>query len=510
MKRIVNRNPFMKFHRWLAQKLPLAALGAIALLIAGCGPEEWIVWAPDGEHAIVNNGLIDSAGNTFGEALGEKETIAAWLPDSRRVLVGRSVAAESWAEYAALLGEERVTIVVEAAGVLGRHIAEHQDALAELDGTPGFKIWRENLETRGERAEAVLYFLDATRPGLLDPLMEASAKRDAAAAQKQDGGADASAPAPTAATIREQMGYPQIHELHVRSVGTQGVSDDQLLIRLVDEIGSLTVSPNGRAVAFVREESADLRLYVMALEAGAQPVLVQSGADFAAWSPDGQDLAYSKSNIPRRLQHEKDGLSLGSIARRRVCTPEGAIIAEAEPGEDLAGLILPEYPARVAWLPDGRILFAGAKFTLPATTQNLPNGLTLFALRLHPAPSVEQLIADTVPSRLTERVNYFTVSPDGKKVAVLGKAGAVSVLALDTRTFSTLQDSSPQFAKKGNDDSMLVPAWRNSDELTYLVPAGDRAGSPERAEVVIASLRGGKRAISKAWPDAANLPRLEK
>ena len=499
-----------KLHRWLAQKLPVAALGAIALLISACGPEEWIVWAPDGEHAIVNNGLIDTAGNSFGDALGEHESLAAWLPDSRRVLVVRRVPAESWAEYAALLGEERLPIVVEAAAELARLIAEHQDALAEFDGTPGFKIWRENLETRGGQMEAVLYYLDAVRPGLLDPLMEASAKRDADAARKESGGADAGKPEPTGATIREQIGYPKIQELHIRSVAASGVSDDRLLIRLADEMGLLAVSPNGRAVAFVREESADLRLYVMALEPGAQPVLVQSGADFAAWSPDGQDLAYSKSSIPRRLQHEKDGLGLGSIARRRVCTPDGSIIAEPEPGEDVAGLILPEYPARVAWLPDGRILFAGAKFTLPATTQNLPNGLTLFALRLQPAPLVEQLIADTVPSRLTERVNYFTVSPDGKKVAVLGNAGAVSVLALDTRTFSTLQDSSPQFTKKGNDDSMLVPAWRNADELTYLVPAGDRAGSAERAEVVIASLRGGKRAISKAWPDSANLPRLEK
>ena len=499
-----------KLRRWLTRKLPPAALGALTLLMAGCGPEEWIVWAPDGAHAIAQDGIIDSAGNTLGAVTGEGETIAAWLPDSRRVLVVRSVKAASWEEYAALLGAERAVIVAAAAGELARLIAENQDALAEFDGTPGFKIWRENLETRGEQADAVLAYLDAVRPGLLDPLMEASAKRDADAARKENGGADAGQPETTGAAIREQMGYPKILELHVRSVAAPGVSDDQLLLRSAGEFGSLAVSPNGRAVSFVREESADLRLYAMALEPGAQPVLVQSGAEFAAWSPDGQELAYSKSSIPRRIQKEKDGLGLGSIARRRVCTPEGAIIAEAEPGEDVAGLILPEYPARVAWLPDGRILFAGAKFTLPATTQNLPNGLTLFALRLQPAPSVEQLIPDSVPSRLTERVNYFTVSPDGKKVAVLGNAGAVSVLALDTKTFSTLQDACPHFARKGSDDSMLVPAWRSADELTFLVPAGDPAGSRERAEVVVASLRGGRRAISKSWPDSARLPRLEK
>ena len=29
-----------KLHRWLGQNFPLGALGAIALLITGCGPEE--------------------------------------------------------------------------------------------------------------------------------------------------------------------------------------------------------------------------------------------------------------------------------------------------------------------------------------------------------------------------------------------------------------------------------------------------------------------------------------
>jgi hypothetical protein len=338
--------------------------------------------------------------------------------------------------------------------------------------------------------------------------MEAYARKEAAGAKKENGGADAAKPALTGATVREEIGAPQIHELHARGAFASAASDDQLLLRSADGFGSLAVSPNGRAVSFVRQEGADLRLHVMAFEAGAQPVLVETGAEFAAWSPDGQDLAYTKSDMPRRSG--KSGLGLGSIALRRVCTPDGAIIAEAEAGEDVAGLILPEYPARVAWLPDGRILFAGAKFTLPATTQSLPNGLTLFALRLQPMPSVEQLLSDAVASRLTERINFFNVSPDGKKVAILGKAGAVSVLMLETKTLATLQDSAPQFAAKSNDDSMLVPTWRNSDELTYLIPAGDLVGRPARAEVVIASLRGGKRAISKSWPDSAGLLRLEK
>ena len=64
-----------KLNRWLVQKLPVIALAA---LLAGCGPDEWIVWAPDGEHAIVRDGtsrIIDSAGNAVPMAIGERESI---------------------------------------------------------------------------------------------------------------------------------------------------------------------------------------------------------------------------------------------------------------------------------------------------------------------------------------------------------------------------------------------------------------------------------------------------
>lgn len=499
-----------KLHRGLIHQLSLVALGALTLLVAGCGPEDWIVWAPDGQHGIARNDsrLIDPAGNALGTIAGEHEFVTSWLPDSRRVLVLREVPAQSWAEYATLLGEERTAMVVYAGGDLARLMGENRDALDAFADSPAFKIWHENLETRGVKFEAVANYLDAARPGLLDPLLEASARREVAEAKKENGSPDAGKPQRSIAEMRKDIGLPKIHELHLRNAVASGDSGDRLLLRFADECAQFVVSPHGRALAFIRVEGTDARLYATALEETAKPILIESGVEFAAWSPDGQDLAYTKCGVPHRS--EKSELRLGSIARRRVCTPDGAIIAEPEAGEDIAGLILPEYPAQLAWIPDGRILFAGAKFSLPATTQNLPHALTLFALSLNPAPSIEQLIPGSVPSRLTVRANYFTVSPDGQKVAILGKAGAVSVLTLASKTFTTLQDMVPQFEKKNSDDSILVPAWRTADELTFLVGPGDPAGSSGRAEVVIASLRGEKRAISKTWPDSANLPALEK
>ena len=501
-----------KLHRWLVQTLPLAALGAFTLLISGCGPDEWIVWAPDGTHGVINGSQrIDPAGNLLGAITAEKEHVVAWLPDSRRVLVVRRVPAQDWSEYAALLGEERALAVAQAGAEMARLIREYQGALDAFDESAAFKIWKENLDAHSVGVETVMYCLKVTRPGLLDPMLDAVAKKQNAQ-EKEDPVVDTDKTVETGAHLLEQIGVPDIHELHLRSAVVSGDSGDQMLFRSADGFASVAVSPNSRAVAFVRqegshEEGSDSGLYVMALEAGAQAVLVAKGAEFAAWSPDGQELAYTKSEVRRA---SKNGFILGAIAHRRVCATDGSIIAEPEAGEDVAGLVLPEYPARLAWLSDGRILFAGAKFSLPATTQNLPERLTLFALRLNPEASMEQLIPESVPARLTQRVNYFTVSPDGKNVAVLGKAGAVSVLTLATKNFATFQDSIPQFEKKNDDDSILVPAWRTADELTWLVPAGDRAGSSHRGEVVIASLSGGRRAISKSWPDSASLPPLEK
>ncbi len=496
----------------LLQKLSILAVGALALLLAGCGPEEWIVWAPDGKHGVTNGAqLIDPAGNVIGAIAAEKENVAAWLPDSERVLVVRQVPAQDWSEYAALLGEERALVVAQAGAEAARLIREYQGALEAFEDSAGFKIWKENLDARGVGVETVMYYLKVTRPGLLDPMLDAIAKKQNAQ-KKEEPAVDADNTVETGAHLLEQINAPDIHELRLRSAVVSGDSGDQLLFRCADEFGSMAIAPHARALAFVRQEGAakenlGLALYVMALEARAQPVLVAKGAEFAAWSPDGEELAYTKSEV-RRVSN--NGLSLGSIAHRRVCAADGSMIAEPEPGEDVAGLILPEYPAQLAWLPDGRILFAGAKFTLPATTQNLPENLTLFALRLNPAPSIEQLIPDSIPARLTQRVNHFAVSPDGKNVAILGQDGAVSVLTLATKNFATFQDTNPRLAKLNSDGSILVPAWRTADEVTYLVPAGDPAGSAARAEVVVASLHGGKRAISKSWPDSAGLPQLEK
>ena len=84
-----------------------ATAGGLLLLCAGCDPQDWVCWAPDGQHAFVRGAdetwLVDGSGKILGKATDAR----AWLPDSRRAITVHAVKPTSWDEYARLLGPDR-------------------------------------------------------------------------------------------------------------------------------------------------------------------------------------------------------------------------------------------------------------------------------------------------------------------------------------------------------------------------------------------------------------------
>ncbi len=110
--------------RALFKRFPIIAACACAMLLAGCNePEEFVLWAPDGQHALVRGAeavaLVNSAGAIVTAVTGldaaQPASTLAWMPDSRRVLAVRMVKARDWDEYAPLLGPERAMAVIRAA-----------------------------------------------------------------------------------------------------------------------------------------------------------------------------------------------------------------------------------------------------------------------------------------------------------------------------------------------------------------------------------------------------------
>ncbi len=454
------------------------ACGGLLLVCAGCNPKEWVCWAPDGQHAFVQGAddtwLVDSS----GKILGKVPDARAWLPDSRRVIAVHAVKPASWDEYARLIGPERVEKTITAAAGASQAIQSYQGDWSKFGDSELFKKW-ERAEIgdtyRGDwLLRSVTLYLKQTNPQLIAPVLQAM-------------------------SIPEQDLLPSIYEIVIRDVVPSDSPPEHLLARLPDEILWVSPSPNGQAVAFAVAEPSRPALYVISQASGGSPVLVDTGAIEADWSLDGQDLVYAKTTVPYSLLEKS--VQLGTITRRKVCGPDGQVIAAPEPAWDLAGVILGQNSTtRVACLPDGRILFAAAPMHVPALSSDEPGHFTLFAIRPGATPALESVVKPEEIAQLPNRIDRFSLSPDKKKVAILDEEGQVSVVFLDTGEVRPIQQTKV-YSDTGK-YTQLIPTWRTTDEVTCVVPVGDPLGSPERAEVVLANLNGQKTAISKSWPDA--------
>jgi hypothetical protein len=464
--------------RVFSRQIVWLACSGLLLVCTGCNPKEWVCWAPDGQHAFVRGAddtwLVDSS----GKILGKVPDARAWLPDSRRLIAVHAIKPASWDEYARLIGSERVEKTIATTVGAAQAIQGYQGDWSKFGDSGLYKKW--------ERAEigdtyhgdwllrSVALYLKQTNPQLIAPVLQAT-------------------------SISEQDLLPDIYEIVILNAVPSGSLSEQLLARLPDEILWVCASPNGQAVAFAVAEPGRPALYVISQTAGSRAVLVDTGAIEADWTADSQDLVYAKTTIPYSLLEKS--VQLGTITRRKVCGQDGQVIAAPEPAWDLAGVILGQNSTtRVACLPDGRILFAGAPMRLPALTGDEPGHFTLFAIRPGATPALESVVKPEAIAQLPNRVDRFSLSPDKRKAAILDEEGQVSAVFLDTGEVRPIQQT--KIYSDTGKYTQLIPTWRNADEVTCVVPVGDPSGSPGRAEVVLVNLNGQKTAISKSWSDA--------
>src|SRR5687768_18126091 len=93
-------------------------LAVICLLALGCDPDQYVLWAPDGQKAAVigTDGLhlCDPAGK-LTELLVKDVRKVAWFSDSRRIVAARELKVSNWKEARKYLDDARITrIEVEA------------------------------------------------------------------------------------------------------------------------------------------------------------------------------------------------------------------------------------------------------------------------------------------------------------------------------------------------------------------------------------------------------------
>ncbi len=489
--------PLLSLAPWVRSKLRLPILCILTALLTSCGPEEFVHWSPDGKHALVNGSdgtyLIDDAGTILNKASGSEVWLEhPWMPDSRRVIAVRKVKPRDFAEYASLLGKERADAMAHVADELLAAIRSYK---GELDKFPF-----DDFVNRSETFAAIYdsQWLTSKASAVVFWYLQEKHPREVIELRKKFNEPE---------DPKEQDSFPPIYELTLRTVLPGDIGPEKALVRSVDEISWVKASPSGSAIAFVKQQPVRPALYVFDLDGQRLLAPVDEGAMQADWTHDGRWLVYLKTRVPYRLLEKE--MQLGTVSRRELGKPQGALREQFGDVEDLAGILF-HSEARVGCLEDGRVVFAAAALTLPAVSQDAPV-VSLFTLRLDAPNLINRLINAEAQARLPNRPDRFALSPDGKRVAIPSdRGGEVAVLTLATGELAQVQPRVPEWSSETQDQlanraPSPAPTWRTASELCYIIPAGKTPAALRRAEVVLHTVgdqRLHQRVISGSWSDA--------
>jgi len=439
--------------------LPLAA---VLLLLAGC-LEKNLLWSPDGRRAVVfgPDGLyLTDAEGRLSSLLAPGAYRAAWLGDSRQLVIARRERVATWTEAARLLGEER-------AGKLAAKFEEQW----QKSPAPGVNdVEAAQVDDKPERALRQLYL-------------------------RERHGADVRARLDEAAWTAWQSAAVEMHELVPARLEGEALVTGAPLYAGADDIEEIRVAAGDRAVAFVAKPGYslpdqahdELQLWVARLRASGTERIAARVAAYPDWSADGSSVVYVQANAGA----ERDQLRLGTLVQRPVFDAAGGWAKAPEPRE-LAGCMFSEQ-ARVRCLRDGRILFNAAELSLPVAAEDFGDTREqLFALDPVRQATLTRLVPRKREADLPQSLAFFEVGPDEKQVLFGDFRGAVAVLTLATGEVEQVQEAT-------KDNLQGQPVWRAAGEFSYTRRTADKA-AVRKTEVVLRT-GGQDRVLSAGWPD---------
>jgi hypothetical protein len=433
------------------------ALLALAFaLLSGCLDKK-LVWSPDGHHAAVNaeDGLYltDEAGH-LSPLLLPNFGCAAWLGDSKGLVLVHRIEVKNWVEAAQLLGPERAAALAVGA----------ESAWREIQGGA---VWSAVLKAAHVRGAAFKEYLREMHGPELQAHLTKEEQEDLAG-QHWEG---------------EQL-------VMARLEGDRIVVGEKLWEGL-DILWDFRPSPDGRAVAFVAKqtpESESTVLEVVLTDGSSAPVKVATDVAFYPdWTPDSRALVYVDSDS------NGNNLTLGTVAQRAVFDESGNFKIAAEP-QYLAGVVF-NGATRVRCLRDGRIIFNAAEFALPMATKDYGNRHDqLFALDPARQATLTRLLPRDRPGDLPQELEDFEVSPDEKKLLIGGKKGEVCIFTLSTGDVEVVQAA-------GKEDMQTAPVWRKPGEVTYEKRSVSVESKPPARPEMVLRRGDNETVLSAGWSD---------
>jgi len=462
--------------RWRFIPLVLAAL-----IVAGCDPTNYS-WSPDGRWmAVFTDGglrLCDADGNLSPTTIpGVK--VAAWFPDSKRVLVSREIEAKTWDEVAKYLSPKQLQEITDAAETA------RQALLAYDWNAPNADDW----DKFGD-AFTAKHPLTEQDKRVLNEYVGAIALyvRDHEDAQLRQ-------TIPPDRQKELQSVTQSVQFLEVYGVDPFTATPIAQLMTTLQGINSLRVSPTGAAAIVVTSGDRAGDLLVLGTD-GKHPAMQISdrAASSPDWSADGRDVVFIQA---AQKPATGDAALLGSLSRVTVIGDNGAPLAKPAAAEDVAGLIY-DQRSRVRCLKDGRIMFASAQVALPSTASDMPQRPQLFSVIPSNAATVNRVLSREVVETLGNSAEYFELSPDGQRVSIPDQTGKVDVVDLRSGEVITVQSKPVVSSADQNHQPALytIPQWRSNDELTFMAPGDD--GRPSLILWSISKKAG--KTLSTNWP----------
>ncbi|HTW93621.1 MAG TPA: hypothetical protein VMD30_02430, partial [Tepidisphaeraceae bacterium] len=444
----------------------------LAILITGCIPDRFS-WSPDGKWMTVLSYLglrvCDQSGNLQPGTV-PNVGVAVWFPDSSRIMAASQRAVKTWAELQPILSPQQIDDVTAEAARL-------KSAAMAFDWSKG--DWQAFLQS----------FTFTVDDSLKAPVaLYLAANADQEWNQK------------IPAERRKQLSdvTAEVYDVSVCTLGASGLATSGPIFSTLQNIYGIRISPTGKdAIVVTAKPDADqqnlpCQLIILSVDGSQSLPLTETSSWYPDWTTDGKSVVFATATAP----FTKDA-SLGTLRREQVIGDDGQILLMPQNTEDLAGIVFSPL-SRVRCLSDGRIIFASAQVTLPATPSDLPKRMELFSLSPGQQATVSRLFPWQTVEDMGDGAQFFAISPDEKYVSIPDSSGKVDVITLATGEITVVQDKAfPNF--DNNPQLVTVPSWRRGDELTFASPGND----PAHMDVTVYSVPDQRqRNMSVTWPEA--------
>lgn len=431
----------------------------IALLMAGCIPEQKVIWSPDGKQGAVlgfeddmQTLYLSDSNGTLSARLFDNVYRVAWRPDSQGLILVRNRMVDSWSELESqIVSEERVEIVQIANTALSVY---QQTGDAEYLSLQGYDDNYKN---------AACLYLKHRKTKLFEAL-----------------------------NLEEEKPLTVgVFSLQKASVRGRHIEIEETVAASTLPIWDIRVSPRDNAAVFTCGDddtaSPSASLYIASLEGNSSVrQICRNVSWYPDWTPDGQSVVYAAC----AYGSQNNDLQLGAIIRSRVIDESGHIISEFAEREELAGVVMNQFN-RVRCAPDGEIIFTAFEIHLPASSFDMPENMNLFSIHPSRQAIVTRVVPRNIESYFGEVSWWFEFSPDYKHIAVVDSEDQVGVLTL----------ASGEARSMGDKKTTGLPSWRTASELTCTHSDGEEDSDPE---IVMYSLQEDVEPItlSSNWPPA--------